>query len=339
MTLVKTKIIDNESPNPGSVINWADGDAYFYPRSSISDKQIFYANSLGNPIGDNNLEWDYTNQVLKVMGSLGLGTSYTDAILTVMGNDSSSGNFAFKAKNSSSDNLLSLRNDASYMSMLNDYLQLYHSGYTTTIEAAYATLALKVAGSVLMDMIDGAYITTYLPLHIGNGGLYGGTAPLSINTGIGGSNGLSEIAVQNVALGGSTGATSISAIGLQGHSTSGASATMRFTYDPVSFGISIDSTDPNHYRVGIGTDVEEYFRVVISDGLKVYGTDFSDCAIEAIGVDDSPYTYAFKAKNASLDDLLLIRNDGILIAPYIPTSNAGLPPKAIWSNGGTLTLN
>jgi hypothetical protein len=78
------------------------------------------------------------------------------------------------------------------------------------------------------------------------------------------------VGVGNIMLGAAGGGLGMPAIGRQGAYLSGESATMRFNWDPVSFGLDINSIEPNSYRIGIGCDAPTaHYRVRIVDGLEI----------------------------------------------------------------------
>ena len=206
------------------------------------------------------------------INSVGTWSANTPGIFTGLRADSNSN--TFQTFNSAGTSTLLIKDDG-YLSINNGLLNIYSDSGYATLDSEYPGIELKTTGSLAMKIIDGGPTSIYPALQIGSG-LYGGASPLSIGLSVAGTNGLSEISVQNIALDSTSAAIPVSAIGKQGTSITGSSATMRFSYVPASFGASIDSSDPNYYRIGIGTDVDLNYRVTISNGLKVSGITIID---------------------------------------------------------------
>jgi hypothetical protein len=60
--------------------------------------------------------------------------------------------------------------------------------------------------------------------------------------------------------------------------------------------------------------------------------------IEILTDDNSSSYFGFKCNNPAGKQLFHIRNDGVILAPSIPTGSVGLPSGAIYSNAGVLMI-
>lgn len=69
------------------------------------------------------------------------------------------------------------------------------------------------------------------------------------------------------------------------------------------------------------------------------GGNFNPTArLQVQGVDATSSNYSLKITDSATNNLLSIRNDGVVIANNLPTSAAGLPAGAIWRNGNVLNI-
>jgi hypothetical protein len=77
-----------------------------------------------------------------------------------------------------------------------------------------------------------------------------------------------------------------------------------------------------------------------STGDTMVGAGFvsATARVHVRGTDATASNFALKAENSASTQLFQVRNDGVLIAPTLPTSAAGLPAGAIWKNGTVLNI-
>jgi hypothetical protein len=195
----------------------------------------------------------------------------SDTRFKIVGHNTATTDYALRVFDSSIANLLSVRNDGKVD--LKDFSFQATGGiayydvttYNTTkfrntaISTDWMTFHVANVDITLHKKTN--IIATYTPSNQE-------TLEIGVNT-TGTHIGISSVGVGNIMLQGSASGLGMPAIGRQGGYLTGTSATMRFSYDPVSFGDIPTSLDPNNYRIGIGVNTVSGYRVNIADGLQV----------------------------------------------------------------------
>jgi hypothetical protein len=190
--------------------------------------------------------------------------------LKITGRTADSSSNGLQILNSAGTNTLSVRNDGKVL------INTGNTSFYNTAGAAYLDIEtyksfkLRMSGSY-GDIMTVSHtvgdITLHRPTIIVGSPTPSGTNTLEVGT----TNGASSIGVRNISLDSSASGYGMFAIGKQGTGGSYGNPTMRFIYSPLTFGYSAATTDNNLFRVGIGVDVDDNYRVNIADGLKVSG--------------------------------------------------------------------
>lgn len=82
--------------------------------------------------------------------------------------------------------------------------------------------------------------------------------------------------------------------------------------------------------------VDELTDLTITGTLSVGG--LTNARLGVRGTTNDSTAFSFEAANLAGSTKFIVRNDGLLIAPTLPTSAAGLPSGGIWNDGGTLKI-
>lgn len=81
-------------------------------------------------------------------------------------------------------------------------------------------------------------------------------------------------------------------------------------------------------------------NIGIANNLAIgdVGTEFSTSKFHVRGIGNNSLNYTIRATDVNLNDLFLVRDDGVIIAKSLPTSPVGLPSGAIWVSGTVLNI-
>ena len=275
-----------------SILNYSQGNQQMYFDAAFENNQVIakhttamaicnlssqlkFMTASGLTVGS---PFSFTTQmnIDATTGNVGIGIGGSSGIakLTVKGSDASSSNSAFYVANIANTKLMQIRNDG-LINFLSDDIQLSTTaGYCSINGGNYKALRFSITGLgtyVTLSHNTGD-ITNHKPTTIagdGTGFIASGDVSLYVKRWY---NSTSSIGVENICFTTFSSGNAAYAIGQQGTSPlslGGISPMMRFTYDPVSFGASVNARNNNYHRVGFGTDVVSTHRVVIADGLRV----------------------------------------------------------------------
>jgi len=186
--------------------------------------------------------------------------------------DATAGTFALQCYNGAAVQVFSVRGDG-YSSFMNGNLTVSNSGGYTILDATnYGNLKISLTGGGFGDYalfrVNGDILLQRQTL-IGGNSSPAATCTLEVGSAFG----QSSVGVKNVSFGNSADGFGMFAIGQQGSGGLYGSQAMRFLYDPVSFGGLVTDKVNNYFRIGVGVDVVNTYRVNVADGLQVAGVD------------------------------------------------------------------
>jgi hypothetical protein len=243
---------------------------------------------------------------INTSGLVGINQLSPTASTHIQGIDSTSGNYSLKIDNSSLSPILYVRND-NVIDFNNGNLRVITTGGISTLDVPnYISFKISMTGSygdfLTFSHLNGNWASPRQLI------MFSGSNP-SQNCGveIGTYSGVSSLGVKNIAVTSSTSGWGVFAVGAQGTGGAFGSATMRFSYEPVSFGGLITDINNNYYRVGVGTDVVLGYRMVIADGLQVLTGGFDSNAYSVSGVSGVSGTFI------SADAKTITVTNGIII--------------------------
>lgn len=278
-------------------------------------------------------------------GNVSVGLSSATARVHIKGTDSTLSNYSLKIENSASDSLFSIRNDG-FATIYNMNIGRGGGLVSTNTVLGVAAIANASGGqntgvgyAVLNTLTSGgsntaigyavlANITTgttnigigvsamqvsnpSYSIGIGGGVLYqsSGTG----NTGIGHGNFYNlNSGNYNTALGYNAGAAVL-------HLAGNNNVFIGYMAD-----VSVNNLT-NAIAIGANAQVGASNSMVLGNGVNVaIGTSTPLAKLHIQGINSTSSNYALKIDNSTSSPLLYVRDDGLLSAPLLPTSNAGL---------------
>lgn len=274
-------------------------------KSATSGPILFQGTST--VLSSSDFTWNDSTKVGYINGKLGIGITNPTSSTHIKGIDSTASNFAFKVDNLANYNIASFRNDG-FISLLNNDIEIATSaGFCSILGGNYKAFKIGISGiAYFMTMVHN---TGALEIHTPTVILGGSISSGDVSVNIGNYGGLSSIGVRNIALSTNSSGGASFAIGAKGQGGANGSATMRFSHNPTSFGVSGASTDNNYYRIGIGQDDVTTHRVAIADGLKVSGLSTAG-AMQIVGGDSTSTNFGLIVYDIALNNNFSVRNDG-----------------------------
>ncbi len=254
--------------------------------------------------------------------NVGIGLIATlETKLYIQGTDSTTSNYSLKIDDIGNSSLFYVRNDG-LSSFKNGDLTISSTAGSAVIDvSSYKGLTFSMSGS------SGNYM--YFSHNVGDITLYkqttivGSPTPSNTNTlevGNSGATGVSSIGVRNLSLDVSASGFGMYAIGKQGVGGLYGSATMRFYYNPVAFGGGVNDADNNYFQIGIGTNVDNDFRVKIADGLHLAGSNNTN-------------TINFQLSDLAARPYFTINNEGAVYIEDNTDGDRGIFIKSISNQG------
>ena len=210
--------------------------------------------------------------------------------------DATAGTFALQCYNGAAVQVFSVRGDG-YSSFMNGNLTVSNSGGYTILDATnYGNLKISLTGGGFGDYalfrVQGD-ILIQRPTVIGNSSSPSATCTLEVGSAFG----ESSVGVKNISFGNASAGHGTFSMGGQGSGGTYGAQSMRFLYDPVSFGGLATDINNNYFRVGFGVNVDSSYRVNIAEGLQV------------TGVDSTSGTFSLLTKNSAGSSIFGARDD------------------------------
>jgi hypothetical protein len=112
---------------------------------------------------------------------------------------------------------------------------------------------------------------------------------------------------------------------------------------PASIAIGSESSVTANFGVAIGrqatTSTINGFALGNVNSLLQIGGNFTPTArVHVRGTGATSATLALLIQNSASAESFKVRDDGVIICASMPTSSAGLPSGALWSDGGTIKI-